>query len=127
MKEDSNWTRRDILKATGAAVATFAAAKLGVDRYKNNQEKHEKQGEAICVSKHRVVPKTILIGQMACSNSSEYWIIVVKMDSPRSKPLEFNVSKEEYYKYNPGDKIPVKYDDRDMEVKEILNTNKESK
>ncbi|MBU0999297.1 twin-arginine translocation signal domain-containing protein [Patescibacteria group bacterium] len=131
-QNDNKMNRREFLKNLGVgavAVGAIAAGAYKFDKFLKNdsaeRKEHEKQGEAVIVKKNHEEPsnQVLMAGKISVIvPHPEEWIIILKI-----KELEtsFSILKEDYEKYNIGDKVPVKYDDRDMRVNEILTKEKE--
>jgi hypothetical protein len=125
--DDKKMSRREFL-GWGAAVLTAAALgtagkKLGdlIEHVQEEKEKHEKIGEATVIDKHHADSYNQLLsfGKIpTVTPKPEQWSMTFKMENEQSS---VRVSKEVYEKYNVGDSVPVKYDDRNKVVNEVIN------
>jgi len=126
-KSDHNkMNRRDFLKlGIGAAAAgvvgtgAFKVYKV-LDHEYTEFKKHEKLGEAVVFKKEKKESATQFVdtGDAFSVTGGDEWKITLKIGE---KEKILNVSKGNYEKYNKGDKISVKYDDRNMRITEILD------
>ena len=130
--EEKKINRRQFLKdlglaAAGVGIAAAGGAKLLEvasrydEEFRKEGKEHESQGEAVVLKKEHT-PWSNQVFQIGKAPvvipHFEEWTIVFKIGD---KETELLVTQIEYDKYNIGDKVQVKYDDRDMTVQKIAN------
>jgi hypothetical protein len=121
------FSRRQLFKGAvagvGAALAAGGLGKVVFDGL-NEQEKHEKTGEAVILSKEQIPAKPtsgiLIVGKSVIPTPNpgfDRWVLHVSFDGKEQK---IEISREQYDKCNTGDKVKIKYDDRNMQAERAV-------
>jgi hypothetical protein len=129
LEDRTGMNRRDFLKFGVATVAVGAAA-YKFDKFLENNstelKEHTKQGEAVVLKKGIWNSKGMppMKDHALPYRGVDICYIILKIND---KETRLDVPDKIYDKYNIGDSVSVKYDERSMEVEEILRNGEENK
>ena len=124
---NENMSRRSFLKKLGIGALAVGVGATGVHELGEFLEKssvenkeHEKEGEAVVTKKEILNSKgmpSMIDQEKIPFKGVDMCFVSVKIND---KETILDVSYDEYKKYQVGDVVPVRYDDRDMRVDKIL-------